>query len=343
MAANLAPASQLGRLAADPHSMVRTVVAQRAEMTTVREMMKRFPRDENLRSIYRQRKAQLLGEAGLPDPKVSDEEFDINGKERLGDAVKQSEGPELSDAWYESQAHKLYLTYDKNIESSWEEKAVANLVRHSKATSGVEIDGEKLLKALKDYMEEIDERTLERNALKELASSLREDDELLEEATAVYYTDDSDVVSQMLESSLTPMSYLEQASKVFQIRESTVPAGIKKHRHGANSLTTQQTIPVKARLPHGGSPRALDEQALDLYVRYWNKNQRLNGEPMKIEWHAHPSEQSVIAFSIHEAFEQERPVVSCNECGNHVQAHSRSTDGCGFMFECASCDYGWES
>jgi hypothetical protein len=341
MSANLVPSQQLGKLAVDPHSMVRAVVAQRADMQIVREMMRRFPRDENLRSIYQQRKV-LMAEAGLPNAKPNDEEFDINGDGPLGDAVKQQEGPELTDEWYHTMALKLFEKYDKNLEGNWEEKAVNNLVRHSKVTNGVEIDGEKLLNVVKKYIKERDDRVLERDSLKEIAARLHREADLLEESTTVYYTDDVDPVRDLLEANLLPTQYIEQANKILSVRHSDVPPGIKKHKLGERAVLGQK-IPMKARLPHGKAIRSLDEQALDRYVRYWNGHQRLNGEPMKIEWNSHPSEECVIGFSIKEAFEQERPVLLCKECGERVQAHCRSHDGFGFMFECATCDYGWES
>lgn len=343
MSANLVSPQQLGKLAADPHSMVRAVVAQRADMQVVREMMRRFPRDENLRSIYQQRKV-LMSEAGLPNAKANDEEFDINGDGRMGDAAKQPEGPELTDAWYDTTALRLFDKYDKNLEGNWEEKAVNNLVRHTKVTNGVEIDGEKLLKAVKDHIEEREDRALERDSLKEMAARLHaeaDETDLLQESTSLHYTDDADTIRDLLESNLLPTQFIEQFNKILDVRHSDVPPGIKKHKLGEHAVSGQ--IPVKGRLPHGRSIRALDEQALDRYVRFWNGHQRLNGEPMKIQWNAHPSEECVVGFSIHEAFEQERPVLLCKECGDRVQAHCRSHDGFGFMFECATCDYGWES
>lgn len=342
MAANLLPQNQLGRLANDPHSMVRSIVAQRAELTTVREMMRRFPRDENLRSIYQNRKVQALNEEGVPQPKVVDEPFDMYG-EKLGDAVKQGEGPDLSDDWYITTAQKLFQMYDKNLEWNWEEKAVAQLVQHTKSTTGVEIDAEKLLKAVEDYIEEREERALERNALKELASRLDEE-ALMVESTENLYTDHSDAVSSLLESSLSSGEYVKQANKVFQVREAMMPEALKKHNIGERRMLSDvQKIPVKGRLPHGRSPRSLDERALDLYVRHWNALQRQKGEPMKLDWNPHPSDVGAVSFAVKEAFEQERPVEKCNECKSHVQAHARSHDGCGFMFECTECDYGWES
>lgn len=292
MAANLVPPSYANKMKADPHAMVRAVVASRVAMETVREMMRRFPRDDELRTIYRARRKQL-NEAGLPNPKVVDEPFDMYGEERLGDAVKQDEGPSLSDDWYESAALKLVHDFGNNLERNWEEIAVNNFVRHSKATSGVEIDSKKLLDKIKEIFDEHDDKVLERDALKELASDLYADAEPLNEN---FYTDDADPVSDLLHSNLSPSAYLEQANKLFQVRESSMPLGLKKWRNGKASLTHEQRIPSKARIP-GNKMRAIDEQALDLYVKHWNDRMMVEGEPFRLEWTNHPSEEGVIGFN----------------------------------------------
>ncbi len=104
------------------------------------------------------------------------------------------------------------------------------------------------------------------------------------------------------ELTLTPSEYIELANHVFDIREARLPMAIKKHRIGEHSLGRQQTVPMKAKLPHGGAPRALDEQALDLYVKHWNDRQRFVGELLQLEWTSHPSAINLIGFTVNERF-----------------------------------------
>lgn len=344
MAANLLPSRFLDKMKNDPHSAVRAVVASRLDMPVVREMMRRFPKDDTIRNIYRQRN-KILKEEGIPKPKIVDEPFDMYGEERLGDAVKQSPGPELSDDWYESTAFKLLQDYDNNIERAWEERAVNNYVRAAKTTSRLEVDGEKLLKHVKDMLEDKDDRALERDELSEsrifdeMSSIINEG---IDESTATF--DESvDPVRVLIESGLSSTDYIDQLNKLFNIRESSLPSGIRKVRNGVNALVGEQKVPVKARLPHNNAPRALDEQALDLYVKHWTKRQKFEAEPMKLLWSQHPNSVNEISFNVKESFENEAPSEMCPSCGARCRTKGKSSDGFGFRFFCEGCDHGWET
>ena len=346
MAANLLPTRFLDKMKNDPHSAVRAVVASRLDMPVVREMMRRFPKDDTIRNIYRQRN-KILKEEGIPKPKIVDEPFDMYGEERLGAAVKQSPGPELSDDWYESIAFKLLQDYDNNIERAWEETAVNNYVRAAKTTSRVEVDAEKLLKHVKDMLEDNDDLALKRstNSVNE-ASIFDEMSAIINEGVdeAVETFDESiDPVRALLESGLSSTDYIEQANKLFNIRESSLPSGIKKVRNGVNALVGEQKIPVKARLPHNNAPRALDEQALDLYVKHWSKRQKFEAEPMKLLWTQHPNSVNEISFIVKESFENESPTETCPSCGARCRTKGKSSDGFGYRFHCEGCDHGWET
>lgn len=295
MSANLLPQRFLTHLKFDHDSAVRAAVARRTDMQSVKEMMRRFPHDDELKTIFRRKKKQL-NEAGLPDPKVNDEEFDIHGDAPLGDAVKQGDAPGLSDGWYDLTAFKICQQYDNNMELNWEEQTVNNLVKHTKATSGVEIDKDKLLKKVLDMIKDREDRALERDALKELAASLRSDDELLEESAS--YDETPDPVEALVGSRLSPGDYVQEANKLFQVREYQLPQAIKKFRIGEHALVKVQMVPTKAKLPHASGPRAIDEQALDLYVRHWNSHQALSGEPLQLEWSGHPESANAISFNV---------------------------------------------
>jgi hypothetical protein len=345
MAANLLPPRFLEKMKFDPHSAVRAVVASRLEMPVVREMMKRFPKDDALRTIYRARN-KLLREEGIPQPKVVDEPFDMYGEKRLGDAVKQPKGPELSDAWYDMTAFKILQDYGNNIECSWEEKAVSNFVRAKRATQLIDIDGEKLLKAVKKMLTDRDDLTLERDALKESINNVSLRSLLIEgfgDDENETFDESVDPVQALIESQLSPSDYIEQANKLFNIRESTLPNSIKKHRHGVNALVGESKVPVKAKLPHNNAPRALDEQALDLYVKHWTTRQKFEAEPLKLQWSVHPESINLISFNVNESFGNESPVEQCPNCSSRCKAKGRSSDGFGYRFFCDVCDQGWET
>ncbi len=294
-AARVVPERYLSRMSGDRNSGVRAAVARRLPIGAVREMLKRFPGDDAIRNVYKQKR---IAEAGLPAPKVQDEPFDMYGEERLGDAVKQDEGPELSETWYRDKAESFIQDYGKNIEAGWEELMTHRYASSVKATSGVELDEGKLLKAIKELMKEREERVLERDALKETLTWLRgsEKRSLMSEAAMPIISEETDPVRDLVESNLTPSGFIDEAHKLFRIREATMPASHRKYRLGESGAQST-LVPVIGRLPHREGFRAIDERALDTYCKHWNDRQQLNGEPLRLEWSTHPDEVGKVSFS----------------------------------------------
>ncbi len=296
-ATRVVPEKFLVRMATDRNDTVRAAAAKRLPIGAVREMLKRFPKDDQVRVIYKERR---LAEAGLPKPDVAPMGHDpAEDAERLGDAVKQDEGPELSDAWYDQLAIKFMQDYGGNIEDAWEELATQRYVASVKATSGVEIDETKLLKAIKDAIKDREDRVLERSALKETLVWLRDQDEhetLSETIAMPLISLETDPVRELHEGNLTPSTYISQVNSLFRIREAIVPKGIRKHRLGENNAQSS-TMPVIGYLPHRNGFRALDERVLDTYCKHWSDRQALQGEPLRLEWSNHPDAANKISFN----------------------------------------------
>jgi hypothetical protein len=297
-AARVVPEKFLGRLANDSDVGVRHIVATRVPLATVREMMKKFKNDDQLRTIYRQRK---LHEAGVAQPKVEPMGHDpVDGAEAMGSASKTPKGPELSESWYAQQAWNLLHDYGRNIEYAWEELAVRRFCSSVKATSLVEVDEVKLLKAVKDLIKEREDMAMERNALRETLDWLEkqaEEQDRLDETMIPELKEVDDSVRNLVESGATPEQYIERAMALFRIQESQLPAAIRKYRLGEGNRTIAK-VPMIGWLPHGGSFRAIDERALDIFCEHWNRRQQMAGEPIKIRWSTHPVDLSKVGFSV---------------------------------------------
>lgn len=294
--ARVCPEKYLPALANDRSPEVRAAAAGRLPLNAIREMIKRFPKDDGLRAVLRQKK---LLEAGLSKPETQPLGRDpVDGKKRLGDAAKTASGPELSEAWYDSQAQNLMHNYGRNLEGAWEEAAVHSFCASTKATSGVEIDEAKLLKSVKNLIKEKEDMALERNALKETLDFLqkREEEELLAEGIIPDMTEAADPVEELLSAGLTGEQFLEAASKLFRVQEGLLPMGIRKYRLGEGSAR-QTLVPVIAMLPHQHGFRAVDERALDTFCEAWTKRQALAGEPLRLEWTTHPTDVNKIGFT----------------------------------------------
>jgi regulator of replication initiation timing len=296
-AARVVPERFLGKLTTDNDSAVRAAVAQRVPLAAVREMMKRFKNDDQLRTIYRKRK---LHEGGLAQPKVEPMGLDVPAPDakRLGDAAKTPPGPELSEAWYNQHAHRFLHDFGRNIEYAWEPLAVRRFASSLKATSGVEIDEAKLLKTIKELIKEKEDLAMERNALRETLTWLdkQANKEQLDESVLPELDEVDDPVRKLVNAGLTGEQYVEQAKVLFRVQESQLPRSIRKYRLGEGN-TAIVTVPCIGYMPSGKAFRAIDERALDVFCESWTKRQQLVGEPIRLEWVQHPGDQSKVCFT----------------------------------------------
>lgn len=293
VAARLLPEKMASRLLSDPSSSVRCAAAKRLPYETIRESIKKFPGDDHLLTIVKNKKLQ---EAGLPAPEEVDEPFDMYGEEPLGDAVKtRKSDKDFPDTWYKRLAHKLCVDYGSNLEGNWEETIATRVVASHFSTTGVRIDRDKLLKSIYDCIKEREDAVLGEGSLKSISKRLLRES-YLEEAVMPIVEEKDDPVLNLLESNYSSVQYVEEAEKLFAIRKSGVPAGIKKYRIGEGSHV-ETLIPVNGRIP-GGSMSPSVEHALDRYVDSWNKRQVLSGEPYRLSWGPHGSAVDMIGFNL---------------------------------------------
>ena len=297
-AARVVPERFLGKLANDKDSAVRAAVALRVPLPQVKEMMKRFKSDDQLRSIYRTRKKQQLAEAGVKAPETEPMGHDpAEDAERMGDSGKTAD-VELSEAWYDQQARRFLQDYGRNIEYAWEEIAVHRFVSSLKATSLVEVDPKKLMKCIKDLIEEKEDMALERNSLKETLAFLarQEEAEMLEEGVLPQVIPDADPVREFVEAGLSDEALLERGTKLFRVQEAMLPAGLRKYRLGEGRSNIVR-VPAIGYLPNDTGFRAIDEQAMDMFCQAWTRRQAMVGEPLKLEWLGHPENRSKVSFT----------------------------------------------
>lgn len=291
LAARLLPVRMAAPLLNDKSSIVRCAAARRLPFELVRESVRQYPNDDQLRTIAR---AKKLDEAGLPTPKEQEPHLDIYGEEPLGDAVKtQHPLKDMPDTWYERLARKLCKEYGSNLEGQWEE-TLATRVAASHLSVGVVIDRNKLLKAIYDCIEEREEAVLGEGSLSAIRQRLLRESHL-DEAAMPVIDESIDPVVELLESNVSSSEYISRAERLFVVRKSTVPAGIKKYRLGeGHNFETQ--IPVKGRIP--GTYSVATERALDKYVESWNSVQARAGEPYRLMWSPHPAETNVVSFQL---------------------------------------------
>ncbi len=294
VAARLLPEKMAVRLLEDQSSSVRCAAAKRLPYALVRESIKNFPNDDQFLTIVKQKKLQ---ESGLPAPKEIDEPFDMYGEEPLGDAIKTwSSDKDLPATWYERLAHKLCSEYGGNLEGNWEETIATRIVASHYSTTGVKLDRDKLLNAIYDCTKEREDAVLGEGSLKAIASRLLRESYLDDAVMPIVDETRNNPIADLLESNCSSAQYIDDAEKLFFVRKSTVPAGIKKYRLGEGHRG-ETLIPVNGKIP-GGKMDSTTEQALDRYVDSWNKRQAIAGEPYRLSWGPHATGIDMVGFNL---------------------------------------------
>lgn len=286
--ARLLPESFVRKMRFDANHAVRWAVAERLPAKIIAEMVKQFPSDDQLRTIYKSKK---LYEAGLPSPKLADEEFDINGEKPLGDTAHYDDHPGMTDVWYDSLAREIVTKYGHTIETNWEEKAVDNYANGMKS-QGVELDSEKLLDAIYDYLAKREENTLKEGTLRRIAASLRDED-TLDAPFMPVIGEGKDVVNSLLRSQVSPAEYIQQFESTFSVTKASVNNIGRKQ--GINENFARVIVPVEAILP-AGTLRPNDEKALDTYTKSWNRQRQLRNQPYRLSWT--PGTRGKVSFQL---------------------------------------------
>jgi hypothetical protein len=178
LATRLVPEKFLDNMLKDKSPAVRGAAAERVGMKSLKEALSMWPSDDQMRVTYLTR---LLDEPTLEDGD-NEETLELHADKRIGDPGKQQQFPELSDQWYETLAFRLLQDYDGNVEYSWERGACNNYCNATKATSGVEIDREKLYEKLMDLIEKREDLALEEDVFREPRRVLSESKRVDEKA-----------------------------------------------------------------------------------------------------------------------------------------------------------------
>lgn len=287
LVARLLPESFLKMMMTDRDPSVRAMVAQRLPSSLVKEMRRRFPTDDTLRTIESFKK---LTEAGLPDPEVSDEEFDMYGEMPLSDATDDIEHPGLTDTWYNTLALKIVNMYGRNIEEQWEEDTVHRYVDSMKSM-GVDVDRDKLMTAVYDLLEQRDEKILGESSLKAIAQRLRNE----EMVVMPVITESVDPVEALMSSGYSNNQYIEKFEELFSVQSKVAQTS---RFLGLVESSEKVVHPSSATLP-GRYVREADERALDTYVKVWNAREQITKDvPYKLSWSSDAETINMVNFHL---------------------------------------------
>ena len=251
LVARLLPESFLHKLMNDKDYGVRSAVAVRLPSYLIKEMVQKNPSDDQLTSIYRQKKLEEKKQL-----------MKNNGHGHVFDAAhgvhsKGNTEQELTDPWYTTLAFKIVTQYGNNIEGQWEESAVKSFCDTMKLQD-IEVDQQKLLDCVYEYLANRDEAALEESVN-------------LDVAFMPILPDVVDPVKQLIESRVSPAEYMKKFEELFCVK------------CGIHESFKRVSAPASALLPDS-MLRSTEEKALDLYVRNWNNSQSLKGSPYILSW-----------------------------------------------------------
>lgn len=270
LAARMLPEGQLYRLVSDVNYAVRYEVANRVTITELKNMIRRHPSDDGLQTIYKNRIAEAKEDGMLWS----------SGK-KLGAIAKQNEEPLLSDGWYQNLANIIYNDIGRSINNNPMYNMARQFAQHSKASFGVDINVDKLVDALTDVIEAHEDAVVDRSGLKEAVNHLNELSFLQE--TIIWTPADLDSVEDLLESRVSGNEYIERAEQIFSIQ-------LEGPNRSQTKLLLREGIDTIDNVPVTGilqveTIRAIDEKALDRYVGFWNKQQILEGNTLRLGWY----------------------------------------------------------
>jgi len=304
VAATLLPESFLSRFVTDASSKVRLIAARRLPEKVVKEMLRKFPSDDELRLIYSKKRVDTKKATLAEVTQVGDDLLHIHDDEALGDLGKEY-AVELSDEWYETKARSILDDYSKHrmIDYNWEERAVNAFCDASRTTAGVDIDRKKLFKAVQDRIKEREDVTLSRETIFDIRTDesrsfdKRFDFSVLNEHSEMpVFPVIEETVDQVKNLLAESMEFNEKFAILFSLKETTIPANVKRLVEGEGFKTNK--VPASAIVPHSNGIRSIDEHVLDRFVETWNRQQVAKHEPFHITWNQNVHDCQNIEFTV---------------------------------------------
>ena len=284
LAAKTLPSKLLGNLTLDKEPAVRHEACKRSSISSVKESILHFPNDEILEEILEQRLIE------------SDENhLHIHDKKKLGPSGKSIQDVELSEAWYKTKALQMIQDHD-TLETSWIIPAVRRYCSSQNSFSKINIDEEKLRDAILEELEIREDKELERHKLTESFVKHNSFVKKLVDVKLPIIEETTDAVKILLRKNLKGKSYIEEASKVFEIKwsQSTNRFVNECKSYG---FVSPKFIPSRANLPLRSSPSYDDEVALNMFCETWQYLQPHSSKVI-LEWFVDDESSNQIRFRV---------------------------------------------
>lgn len=279
LAARTLPANLAASLRFDRDPSVRQTSCRQLSSELINEVVRRYPRDFEVQHI-------------LEAKKKEEAKLDVKS---LDKAAKMNKQAEMSDLWYERHAKNFLEEYGTNIEYQWEEILIKRYCDSLKHTSKIEVDSDKMHKALMKLIKEKEDAALLADAERHVRK-LKKEYGITEGATgnqAPGVENVTDTLRSIVNNQDRGSAFFSMANQILNVKEATLPASVRKYNVSEGVIR----VPVKAKIP-GGSLTALAEQAFDAYVAKWNSLQENRGEPLKLSWDPDQGDVAGVTFSV---------------------------------------------
>lgn len=231
------------------------------------------------------------------------EDVDLEKAKRLSQIVSYGPSIDIDDFWYVMTAKKLIDQFAHPTDGGrWISSVAKKTVGDMKATSGIEIDEEKLRKEILSQLDESDDKYLETmcevsDVFSQMIDNLSVNEIMSETFNVNFLNESSD---QLLEVS-DNVKYIEKFESEYKVRYFNVPKSMFM-RNGLDEVMTKSSnvsIPGIAYTPHMRAPTERDERALDRYVSNWTKRVFSNmSENLRLKWSMNVEHEGKLSFNI---------------------------------------------
>lgn len=248
----------------DPH--VRRTIASRVNTNQLSEMVRKFPKDDELGVIYVER---VLNEAA---PKKKEREY-----------------ADFSDEWYKAKAYNLIQDYGHNhVNSGWIAPAVRAFC-HGESSFGMHIDPQKLFNAVVELVDDYSEQH------KKITVPVN-----MKAKTVNFDAQDSYHVVNEGKATIIRENVIPQFRTQYSVVDDILD--VSDLTSLSENILTTIKVPMVC-CTRGNRPiNEVDERNLDKFVSAYNTRFKIQDIPLKLEWTTSVDRDGVAGFLLRGKF-----------------------------------------
>ena len=258
--ANLGQQGSLQKLMFDKDQYVRLSVGKRVSTTQLSEMVRKFPKDDELGVLYVQK---VLNEAA---PKKKEKTY-----------------ADLSDEWYKSKAYNIVIDYGRNhVDTGWIWPAVRAFCNHQ-SSFNIHLDPEKLGEAIVEVLTDFNK---DKPAL------------TFNQSRAKNVNFDPQPALHTMNESAAPIRHdiIREFTRIYKVVDDVLDISELNCLSESYDILSTIKVPVVCATPGKRPVNEVDERNLDKFVSAFNTKFEIQSIPLKIDWAPSIDQNGVVGF-----------------------------------------------